>query len=152
MKHKLFFLLTVLAGSMLPVACNMNSANGEQGIAEMEKPDDSVQWDRFYRDSTRHYLLLVKWISDTVIQFDYRVGGPCDYRYICDTAVDKYGWIGCEFIESGDSLLPAHEYLYEGSPFLGIRISMENDNIAKVVSDSSYWSSPMLIHEEPVAM
>lgn len=153
MKHWILLLMTVVAVTLLSVACNGNSSQQEEEwVAEAPMPDDYVAWDRIYRDSTNHYLLLVKWIGDTVIQFDYRVMEDLvDYQYICDTAVDKYGWLACEFIESGGSLLPAHEYLWEDSVSLGIRIGLQDDRYAQVVSSSEAWTSPLLIHEDPVA-
>ena len=153
MKHWILFLLTIVAVSLLSVGCNRNSSQEEdEWVTEAPMPADYVEWDRIYWDSTNHYLLLVKWIGDTVIWFDYRVMEDLgDYQYICDTAVDKYGWLACEFIESGDSLLPSHEYLWEDSVFFGIRIGLEDDRYAQVVSPSEAWKSPLLIHEEPVS-
>ena len=83
--------------------------------------------------------------------------------------MNKYGWLACEFIESGDSLIPADEYLWEdsvsygvrfekdsykdttyrGSVSLSIRIGLNDARRAKVRSDSERWNSPMLHHVEP---
>ena len=171
MKYRTVFLLVALAVSVLPVACNNKAAKGtEEVFAEEEKTDDYVEWDRQYWDSTNHYLLLVKWIGDTTILFDYRVfDSPGNYRYVGGTAVNKYGWLACEFIESGDALIPADEYLWEdsvsygvrfekdsykdttyrGSVSLSIRIGLNDARRAKVRSDSERWNSPMLHHVEP---
>ena len=170
MKYRTVFLLALLAASVLSVACNNKAAKGtEEVFAEVEKPDDYVEWDRQYRDSTNHYLLLVKWIGDTTIRFDYRViDSPGNYRYVGGTAVNKYGWLACEFIESGDALIPADEYLwgdsvsygvrfekdsykdttYRGSLSLGIRIGLNDSLHATVRSDNERWSSPILSHVE----
>lgn len=172
MIYRTVFLLAALAALVLSVACNNKAAKGtEEVFAEAEKPDDYVKWDRQYCDSTNHYLLLVKWIGDTMIRFDYRVIDSLgNYRYVGDTAVNKYGWLACEFIESGDnSLIPADEYLWEdsvsygvrfekdsytdttyrGSVSLGIRIGLDDARRAIVRSDSRRWNSPMLHHVEP---
>ena len=172
MKYRTVFLLVALAVSVLSVACNNKAAKGtEEVFAEEEKTDDYVEWDRQYWDNTNHYLLLVKWIGDTTIRFDYRVfDSPGNYRYVGGTAVNKYGWLACEFIESGDnSLIPADEYLWEdsvsygvrfekdsytdttyrGSVSLGIRIGLNDARRAIVRSDSRRWNSPMLHHVEP---
>lgn len=172
MKYRTVFLLAALAALVLSVACNNKAAKGtEEVFAEAEKPDDYVKWDRQYCDSTNHYFLLVKWIGDTMIRFDYRVIDSLgNYRYVGDTAVNKYGWLACEFIESGDnSLIPADEYLWEdsvsygvrfekdsykdttyrGSVSLGIRIGLNDARRAIVRSDSERWNSPMLHHVEP---
>ena len=152
MKHWLLVLMAAMAAIMLSVACNRHPSQAEEEwVTEAPMSDDYVAWDRVYRDNTNHYLLLVKWIGDTVIWFDYRLMEDLvDYQYICDTAVDRYGWLACEFIESGDSLMPAHEYLWEDSVSLGIRIGLDDDRYAQVVSSSEAWSSPLLVHEEPV--
>ena len=164
-------ILALAAAFALSVACNNKAAKGtEEVFAEAEKPDDYVKWDSQYWDSTNHYLLLVKWIGDTMIRFDYRVIDSLgNYRYVCDTAVNKYGWLACEFIESGDTLIPADEYLWEdsvsygvrfekdsykdttyrGSVSLSIRIGLNDARRAKVRSDSERWNSPMLHHVEP---
>ena len=171
MKYRTVFLLVALAVSVLSVACNNKAAKGtEEVFAEAEKPDDYVKWDSQYWDSTNHYLLLVKWIGDTMIRFDYRVIDSLgNYRYVGDTAVNKYGWLACEFIESGDTLIPADEYLWEdsvsngvrfekvsyqdttyrGSVSLGIRIGLDDARRAIVRSASERWNSPMLHHVEP---
>ena len=171
MKCRTVFLLVALAVSVLPVACNNKAAKGtEEVFAEEEKTDDYVEWDRQYWDNTNHYLLLVKWIGDTTIRFDYRVfDSPGNYRYVGGTAVNKYGWLACEFIESGDTLIPADEYLWEdsvsyvvrfekdsykdttyrGSLSLGIRIGLNDSLRAIVRSDNEQWNSPMLSHVEP---
>ena len=71
MKYRTVFLLVALAVSVLSVACNNKAAKGtEEVFAKVEKPDDYVEWDRQYWDSTNHYLLFVKWIGDTTIRFD----------------------------------------------------------------------------------
>ena len=160
MKYRTVFLLVALAVSVLSVACNN----------KVEKPDDYVEWDRQYWDSTNHYLLFVKWIGDTTIRFDYRVFDSLgNYRYVGGTAVNKYGWLACEFIESGDALIPADEYLWEdsvsygvrfekdsyhdttypGSVSLGIRIGLNDSLRATVRSDNERWNSPMLSHVNP---
>lgn len=171
MKYRTVFLLALLAASVLSVACNNKAAKGtEEVFAEVEKPDDYEEWDRQYWDSTNHYLLLVKWIGDTTIRFDYRViDSPGNYRYVGGTAVNKYGWLACEFIESGDTLIPADEYLwgdsvsygvrfekdsykdttYRGNVSLGIRIGLNDSLRAIVRSDNERWSSPILSHVEP---
>lgn len=171
MKNRTVFLLVALAVSVLLVACNNKAAKGtEEVFAEEEKTDDYVEWDRQYWDSTNHYLLLVKWIGDTTIRFNYRViDSPGNYRYVGDTAVNRYGWLACEFIESGDALIPADEYLWEdsasygvrfekdtykdttyrGSLSLGIRIGLNDSLRATVRSDNEQWNSPMLSHVEP---
>ena len=172
MKYRTVFLLAALAALVLSVACNNKAAKGtEEVFAEEEKPDDYVKWDSQYCDSTNHYLLLVKWIGDTMIRFDYRVIDSLgNYRYVVDTAVNKYGWLACEFIESGDNtLIPADEYLWEdsvsygvrfekdsykdttyrGSVSLGIRIGLNDARRATVRSDNDRWNSPMLHHVEP---
>lgn len=141
-----------MAVSMLSGACGLDSTKGEEeGVAEVERPADYVEWDSQYWDSTNHYLLLVKWIGDTMIRFDYRVIDSLgNYRYVGDTAVNKYGWLACEFIESGDTLIPADEYLWEDSVSLGIRIGIQDDRYAVVLSDSKAWASPMLAKEDPM--
>lgn len=171
MKYRTVFLLVALVVSVLSVACNNKAAKGtEEVFAKVEKPDDYEEWDRQYWDSTNHYLLLVKWIGDTTIRFDYRVFDSLgNYRYVGGTAVNKYGWLACEFIESGDTLIPADEYLWEdsvsygvwfekdsykdttyrGSLSLGIRIGLNDSLRATVRSDNERWSSPMLSHVEP---
>lgn len=171
MKYRTVFLLVALAVSVLSVACNNKAAKGtEEVFAEEEKTDDYVEWDRQYWDSTNHYLLLVKWIGDTTIRFDYRVIDSLgNYRYVGDTAVNRYGWLACEFIENGDALIPADEYLWEdsvsngvrfekdsykdttyrGSLSLGIRIGLNDSLRATVRSDNERWNSPMLSHVVP---
>lgn len=152
MKYRLLLLLASMAVSMLSGACGLDSTKGEEeGVAEVERPADYVEWDSQYWDSTNHYLLLVKWIGDTMIRFDYRVIDSLgNYRYVGDTAVNKYGWLACEFIESGDTLIPADEYLWEDSVSLGIRIGIQDDRYAVVLSDSKAWASPMLAKEDPM--
>ena len=153
MKHRAVFFLAVLAASVMSVSCNIQVAETDDEVVfEEEKPDDYVEWDSQYWDSTYCYLLLVKKECDTVIRFDYRVGkNMLQQRCISGTAVNKYGWLACEFIEcGGDTLIPADEYWWEDSVSLGIRIGMQDDRYAVVVSDSKAWASPMLIKEEPV--
>ena len=171
MKCRTVFLLVALAVLVLLVACNNKAAKGtEEVFAEEEKTDDYVEWDRQYWDYTNHYLLLVKWIGDTTIRFDYRVfDSPGNYRYVGGTAVNRYGWLACEFIESGDTLIPADEYLWEdsvsygvrfekdsyhdttypGSVSLGIRIGLNDSLRATVKSNNEQWNSPMLSHVNP---
>lgn len=135
---------------MLSGACWLDSTKGEEeGVAEVERPADYVEWDSQYWDSTNHYLLLVKWICDTMIRFDYRVIDSLgNYRYVGDTAVNRYGWLACEFIGDADTLVPADEYLWDGSPALGIRIGMEDGRHAAVCSEDESWASPVLFRDE----
>ncbi|MBR5354177.1 MAG: hypothetical protein IK126_10745 [Bacteroidales bacterium] len=151
MKYSTLFPLAVLAASVMSVACNNNiSKENEEGVGEENNQNNYVEWDEVFTDSTCCYVLCVKKEGDTVIRFDYRVDeGGTWRRSISGTAVNKYGWLACEFIEcGGGTLIPADEYWWEDSVSLGIRIGMNGAHCAEVRSESERWNSPMLYHFE----
>ena len=147
MKQLHCIFVSAVAVLLFSVACNngVGLKVGEVGVEE-GRPDDYDEWDEMFADSTGCYMLMVKKECDTVIQFDYMVGeNSAQRRSISGMAVNKYGWLGCEFIECAEgTLTPADEYWWEDSISLGIRIGMNDAHQAEVQSDNERWNSPLL--------
>lgn len=87
----------------------------------------------------------VRYLCDTIIVFEYTAAGGGGERQTWDgQAVNKYGWLACEFVEEGDNMIPANEFLHDTDGTASIRLSMPPDCLAQVRTDRGEGWSPIM--------
>lgn len=96
---------------------------------------DASGWDRTYRDDEGNRVLNVRFLCDTIIAFEYVAGDGGVRQTWAGQAVNEYGWLACEFIAVGDSLVPADEFLYGREGIVSVRLSLPPNGFAMVMRD-----------------
>lgn len=106
---------------------------------------DATGWDRTYRDDEGDCVLNVRYLCDTIIAFEYTAAdGKGERRTWAGQAVNQYGWLACEFLEGGDNMIPADEFLYGTDGTASIRLSMPPDCLAQVRPERGEGWSPIM--------
>lgn len=98
--------------------------------------EEASGWDRIYRDDEGDCVLNIRYLCDTIIAFEYTEGaGGGERQTWAGQAVNEYGWLACEFIAVGDSLVPADEFLYGREGIVSVRLSLPPNGFAMVMRD-----------------